>query len=177
MNAQVKSLLKLSVSVVLATLAVWFVFNRGNALRKVGEEGPRVWFYDQSEKRLYAVPAGTIPPHKGTGGKSGDGVRAVVVTFPGRRGPAAERRVAYLESYSPQLKDLLERICAARAAGERYQGSIPSRDSDYFQTNSLVKRVGNAAWYPTGSAEAQRIVSEWRSWRRPEGLAPVVCIP
>ena len=36
MNPQVKPLLKLAVAVVLAALAVWFAFDRLNALRKVG---------------------------------------------------------------------------------------------------------------------------------------------
>jgi hypothetical protein len=177
LNPQVKSLLKLTAAVAFAALAAGFVLDRVNALRKVGEEGTCVWFYDQSEKRLYAVAADTLPPLKGTGGKSGDAVRAVVVTFPGGRGKAAERRIAYLETYTPELKDLLERIHAARGAGVRYEGSVPSRDSEFFQTNSLVKGPDEEVWHPADSAEAQAIVSEWRSWRSPEGSAPVVCVP
>ena len=81
MSPQARTCLKLAAAAALAVVAVAFVSKRVGGFRKTGEEGATTWFYDQSEKRLYEVPRDTIPPHKGIGGPSGDGVRAVVVAF------------------------------------------------------------------------------------------------
>ncbi len=87
------------------------------------------------------MPASTVPPDKGIGGSSGDGVRAVVVAFRAEQSDPHKWRIAYLETFTPELKDLLEKVQAARAAGRAFKGRIPARDSDYFQTNSLVKSL------------------------------------
>jgi len=161
----------------LAALATVFVVSRVNAFRQTGEEGARVWFYDQSEQRLYAVPASTIPPHKGIGGLSGVGVRAVVVTFRGDPRDAEARRIAYLETYAPDLKALMEQIRQARLGGRAYAGPSPPRESDYCQTNTLVRRVNEPAWHTSNSEEAQTIRSEWRAWCGPQGQPPMVSAP
>jgi hypothetical protein len=77
----------------------------------------------------------------------------------------------------PELKTLLDRVRTARAAGRPFDGRIPTRDSDYFQTNTLVSRADETIWQPTSSAEGQRIMSEWRSWRGPDGQEPVLSTP
>ena len=81
MGPQAQTGPKLATAEALAIVAVAFVSKQVGGLRKTGEEGATTWFYDQSENRLYEVPRDTIPPHKGIGGPSGDGVRAVVVAF------------------------------------------------------------------------------------------------
>jgi hypothetical protein len=177
MNPAARSNLKfLAIVAVLITASV-FLYGRARSLWTTGESGASVWFYDQSEKRLYPVPSGTIAPHKGIGGQSGDGVRAVVVTFGGNRGQSPEQRIAYLETYAPELKQILEQVRAARDAHQPFKGPIPSRDSDFFQTNTMVKRPEDASWFPSNGSEGQRVISEWRDWRGPYGEPPAISVP
>jgi len=177
MNPQARLILKLVAAVVLAAAAVAFVSKQIGGLRKSGEEGATTWFFDQSEKRLYEVPRGTIPPDKGIGGPSGDGVRAVVVAFRGDQDDPRKRRIAYLETCTTELKDLLEKAQAARASGKAFKGRIPERNSEYFQTNSLVKTPDETEWHTSNSPEGRRAMVAWRSWRGPDGQPPVVCVP
>lgn len=176
-SPQVRTFLKLAAAVALAVVAVAFVSKRVGGFRKTGEQGATAWFYDQSEKRLYEVPRDTIPPHKGIGGPSGDGVRAVVVVFRAEQSDARKRRIAYLETYTPELKGLLEKVQAARAAGQAFKAHLPPRDSAYFQTNSLVKGPEESEWHASSSPEGRRAMTKWRSWRGPDGQPPVVCLP
>jgi hypothetical protein len=177
MAPQLKSLLKVTAAVLLAAVATGFVIARFNSARRTGEENGQVWFYDESEKRLYPVAGDTLPPHKGIGGRKDDGVRAIVVAFRGEQSDPRKRRIAYLQTYTAELKALLESVRAARAAGRPFKGGIPSRDSDFFQTNTLVKAPDDDLWHPSSSAEGQNIMSAWRSWRGPDGQPPVVCVP
>jgi len=177
MSPQARTFLKFAAAVVLALVAVAFVSKRVGGCRKTGEDGATVWFYDQSEKRFYEVPRDTIPPHKGIGGRSGDGVRAVVVAFRGEQSDPRKRRIAYLENYTPELKDLLEKVQASRASKQAFKGRIPARDSEYFRTNSLVKRPEESEWHASSSPEGRRVMAEWRSWRGPDGQPPLVCVP
>lgn len=177
MNAQVKSFLKLAFAVALAAAAIALVISRVRAFARSGEEGARVWFYDQSEKRLYAVPSDTIPPHPGIGGKGGDGVRAFVVAFGSPSKDPAKLRVAYLETYSPELKQTLDQIRVARVARKAYPGPMVSPDSEYFQTNTLVKLPEDQDWSPLGSPDGLAVTTQWRSWRGPTGQTPVISVP
>ena len=177
MSLEARTFLKFAAAVVLALVAVACVSKRIGGCRKSGEEGATIWFYDQSEKRLYEVPRDTIPPHKGIGGPSEDGVRAVVVAFRSQQSDPSKRRIAYLETYTPELKDLLDKVQAARASGQAFKGRIPARDSEYFQTNSLVKGPEETQWHASSSPEGRRVMAEWRSWRGLDGQPPVVCVP
>jgi hypothetical protein len=177
MSAQARTFPKLAAAVALALVAVAVVSQRVGGCRKTGEEGAAVWFYDQSEKRLYEVPRDTIPPHKGIGGRNGDGVRAVVVASRAEQSDPRRRRIAYLETCTPELKDLLDKVRAARASGQAFKGRIPARDSEYFRTNSLVKGPEESEWHASSSPAGRRVITEWRSWRGPDGQPPVVCVP
>lgn len=177
MNFQLKEVLRFAAAVLMLALALGFIASRMSDLRKGGEDGLSVWFYDESEKRLYAAPRDAIPPHEGIGGKSGDGVRAVVVACRAEQKIPAKRKIAYLETYSPELKALLDRILAERAAGQPAKGPVPSRDGDYFQNNTLVRRPGENQWHPTSTAEGRKIQAEWRQWRDVFGQALVICVP
>ena len=177
MSAQARTFLKVAVAAALALVAAGFVSQRVGGFRKTGEEGATVWFYDQSEKRLYEVPRDTIPPDKGIGGPSGDGVRAVVVAFRAEQSDPHKRRIAYLETCTPDLKDLMEKVQAARASGHAFKGRIPARDSEYFQTNSLVKGPAETEWHTSSRPEGRQAMIQWRSWRGPDGQPPIVCVP
>jgi hypothetical protein len=67
-----------------------------------------------------------------------------------------KRRIAHLETYTPELMGLLERILKARAARRPFAEHALARDSDFFQTNTLVKLPDDLDWKPTGSAEGRK---------------------
>ena len=158
-------------------VAIGVLTARFSHLHQAGEQGARVWFYDQGTKHLYEAPRDTIAPDRAGGSHGRQGVRAVVVCFRGEQRDSRKRRIAYLEKYTLELKDLLERVRAARAAGQAAVEHIPARNSAYFQTNTLVKRPEEASWSPASSPEGQRIMAEWRAWRGPDGQSPIVCVP
>jgi hypothetical protein len=176
-TSQTKTLLQGSATLLLAVTAVVFAITRVSQTGRVGEEGARVWFYDESEKKLYAASTATLPPDDGIGGRKGDGVRAKVAVFRDEPDLARARRIAYLETYTPELKALLAAIQEARASGRPYLGRIPSRGSAYYQTNTLVSRPDIDAWFPSHSPEAQQTLTDWQSWRGPGGQPPVVSLP
>lgn len=140
-----------------------------------GGAGNHLWFYDESEKKLYSMPDTTIPPDKGIGGPRGDGEKAVVVTFGKNWRDRNKQRIAYLQKYTPDLKRTLDEMILARAAHRVFEGKVPSPLSAYFQTNTLVKRVDDHDWYPANSDEGKKIQTEWRAWRGPDGSGPVIC--
>ena len=177
MRPQLKAILKLTAVVLLLLVAVVWAGIELAGCRRAGDQEAAVWFYDQSEKRLYTALPDIPPPDKGVGGKQDDGVRAVVVAFRGAKSDSRNRRIAYLQTYTPELKSLLERVRAARVARRTFDGRIPSRDSDYFQTNTLVSRVEPPDWHSSSSPQGQRIMIEWRAWRGPDGQPPVMAVP
>lgn len=172
MSMPVRSLIKFVVVVIFAVVALSLAFVRLRGAAQGGEAGARVWFYDESAQRLYAAPADTIPPHPGVSGKRGDGVRAVVVRLPDGR-----ERIAYLETCAPELKALLEEVRAAHAARRPFTGPVPTRDSDFFQTHTLVRRVDETTWHPANTPEALAIMAEWRAWGGPDGAMPAIATP
>jgi hypothetical protein len=176
-SSQSKVLLKAVAIAALLTAGGALLFRQLREVSRTGEHGARVWFYDLSEKRLYPVARETIPPHQGIGGVKGDGVRAVVVAPKGKGDSVTARRIAYLESYTSELKKLLDDVTAARAAHRVYPGRLPSRDSDFFGANTMVRRVGDTTWHAASSEEGRRIKTEWRAWRVSEGQPLVFCMP
>jgi hypothetical protein len=142
-----------------------------------GEEGLQVWFYDQSEKRLYETARETIPPHEGIGGPWGDGVRAIVVAPEAGCSNPGKHRIAYLETYTLELKQLHEGVRAARTAGQPYGEPIPSGESGFYEKNTLVRRVDDPTWYDMTTAKARQIIAEWRSERGSDGKTLDVCMP
>ena len=166
MSGQARLILKLCGAVVLAAVAISYA---GAGCGRRGESGARVWFYDQQKKQLYAAPRNTIPP-------DGHGVRAIVVAFRGEENDPAKRRVAYLETYGQPLKEALERAKAARNSG-KVKEAPPSRGSELFRTNNLVRLADETEWYVAGSPEGRRVMSAWRTWRAADGREAVVCLP
>jgi len=158
---------------VLTALAVVFVAGKVRHFRRDGEAGARVWFYDQSAKRLYPAPRDLIPPD----GNNDNRVRAVVIGFQGIGNEISQLRIAYLEKYSPEFKALLERAQAAHAAKRPFLEKIPSQNSPDFQDNTLVKRPGEASWHAVSTEAARQIMAEWREWRGPAGQRPIISVP
>ncbi len=157
----------------LTVLAVVFALAKVKHLRGDGEDGAKVWFYDQNTKRLYPAPRDLIPPD----GNSDARVRAMVISFQGLGNDVSQLKIAYLEKYSPDCKALLDRAQAAHAAKQPFAEKVPSPNSAYFQDNTLVKRPGETSWHAASTAEARRIMAEWRGWSGPAGQRPIISVP
>jgi len=167
-----QSLITLAV-VGLTALAVAYALRNVRHFHGGGEDGARVWFYDQQSRRLYSAPRDLIPPD----GKNDVRVRALVVGFQGLPNDPSQLKIAYLEKYSPDFKALLERAEAARASRLPFTEQIPSPNSPYAEQNTFVKRPSDSVWQPTGSPAARAIIEEWRSWQGPGGEAPIISVP
>ena len=165
-----------AVAIVIAAGVVAYVRMRSIS-RGTGDDQAQVWFYDQSEKYLYALPRDTIPPDDGIGGAPDDAVRATVVCPRGAEQDAKKRRIAYLETYTPELHKLMHDIDAAHKAGKAYSGKKPGRNDPFVMKNTLVRREKDPAWYDMTTKEAAAIIIEWRDWRDESGKPLVVCAP
>ena len=126
------------------------------------------YFYDLSEKKLFTATRTLVPPIKGINDAVEDGVRAVVVSTTGNCRDKSSLKVAYLESFSPELKMQME-------TAQRTGGS-PLMSRGMALGHRLVKRPTDTNWFPMSSPEAERILNEWAT-PGPNGVTPVVCAP
>jgi hypothetical protein len=135
---------------------------------------PQIYFYDLSAQELFIAPqASSIPPIPGIDDEEEDGVRAIVVAPVGQCDDEDSRHIAYLERYSPRLKQQFEAFRAAQAGGPPAEEIISRGES---QAHTFVKRVTDADWVPMTSREALQIVEAWQV-PGPDGKMPVVCVP
>lgn len=176
MDESQKQTATLATAGVLLTAAVVLGVTRWRSASATGEDGVRVYFYDQSEKRLYAAPRGTLPPDAGIGGESGDGVRAIVVARADATA-AATQRIAYLETYTPALHEKLDAVQTSKKAGKGAGVKGPSGDDPFVLKNTLVRREGEAAWHDMTTPEARAIIREWTAWKDDAGRPLVVVTP
>jgi hypothetical protein len=172
-NRKIKAVLSVGSIVAATALVVAFTFAEARHFRGGSEADVKVWFYDQSTKRLYPAPRNLIPPDGGQEVR----VRAMVIGFQGMGNQLPQLKIAYLEKYSPELKALLERAEYAHDAKRLFEEKVPSQNSAYFETNFFVKSPDEGEWHVSNSAEARRVMTEWRSWRGPGGQPPVVSAP
>lgn len=170
---QVKTFLITGSVIVLTALAAASALVKMRHFRGDGEAGAKVWFYDQSARRLYPAPRDLIPPD----GHDDARVRAMVIGFQGMGNNVSQLKIAYLEKYSPECKALLERAQAAHAAKRPFAEKIPAPQGAYFQDHTLVKRPGESSWRTAGTEEARQIMAEWRQWRGPAGQQPIISVP
>lgn len=177
MTSRTKTIIKIAVVGGLLVTAGAMTVSRLRQFTTTGEQGLQVWFYDLSERQLYAVARDTVPPHNGIGGEKNDGVKAVVVANRTECGNGTKRRIAYLETYTPEHKQLEEGVRAARAERRPYGRPIPDAEGGFYEKNTLVRRVDDPKWYDMTTPEAKRIVSVWRSERGPDGKTLEVCTP
>src|SRR6266404_4514693 len=75
----------------------------------------QTFFYDLSEKKLFAASREALPPIRGLNDQEEDAVRAVVVSASANPDDPANRSIAYLEKYAPELKHSLEQVRAGKA--------------------------------------------------------------
>jgi hypothetical protein len=154
--------MQLACAVTMLAAAGIFFYNSWRA----GARGPQAYFYDLSKGELFVADANLIPPIRGIDSAEQDGVKAVVVAS--SPDDQKSRRIAYLERFSPELKRDLEEARAKKTA--------PLIDRGAAQGLRFVKRTSDKDWYPIGTAEGQRIVSDW-TMPGADGLSPVVCVP
>jgi hypothetical protein len=165
-----KSLLKGVAASALLLLAGWLGYR---AWRGTGEQQELVYFYDLSEQKLFPAPRSAVPPIRGINNADEDGVRAIVISPTGDPRDKQQRRVAYLEKYSAQLKQMFEAVRRAEASGESTAGAL-SRGA--VPANTFVRRVNEREWHVMTSAEGEKIVNEWNV-PGAEGKYPAVCVP
>ncbi len=177
MDERQKKLAKLATASVLLAAALVLGVTRWKSAFASGEAGVRAFFYDQSEKRLYAAPRDTLPPDAGIGGEGGDGARAIVVAPIGATADESKRRIAYLETYTPALREKLAAVQAAKKAGDGAGVKGPSGDDPFVLKNTLVQREGENAWYDMTTPQARKIIIEWTSWKDDAGKPLVVVTP
>jgi hypothetical protein len=127
----------------------------------------KTFFYDLSEKKLFAASREALPPIRGLNGKEEDAVRAVVVSRSEDPKDKASRKIAYLEKYAPELKERLEKVRAGKAE------ALPRGARDSYR---FVKRENDAEWYSVASHEGEKILAEWNV-PGPDGKYPTVCVP
>jgi hypothetical protein len=130
--------------------------------------GEKAFFYDVSAARLFTDARTAVPPIPGIDGPEEDGFRAVVVSSNGRPEDRDSWHVAYLERFSPELKQQME---SAQRSGEALEmGRVAA------QAHRFVRRLSESDWHPLDSPEAERILSEWTR-PGPTGETPVLCTP
>jgi len=164
------SLVKVVFSLVLLSAAVVFYIKLSPARENQNGEA---YFYDLEEKQLFVAPRGSIPPINGIKGAVMAGVRAIVISTNGDPADKKHLQIAYLEKYSPEIKQLFEEVRQARAAGRSEEGRIDRRQ---VHANTWVRRLDGTEWQALDTTEGKNIANEWNE-AGPDGRMPVVCSP
>jgi hypothetical protein len=163
MNKQ--AMAKLALALVLLATAGWlFVKLRPER----GSADEQAYFYDLSAQKLFVAPRRSVAPIRGIDNADMDGVRAIVISTSGDPKDKASRKVAYLEKYAPELKQVLEAVQAGKAA------AVPSHQ--VRQGLTFVKRLSDAEWHSVNTPEGEKIMTEWQV-PGPDGKMPAICSP
>ena len=128
----------------------------------------RTFFYDVSEKKIFAAPSTLVPPIKGLNDAEEDAFRAVVISTNNRPHDKKTWKVAYLEKYSDELKRQFE--------SAQHSGGSPQMGRAEGQSHRFVRRVDDAQWHPMNSPEAGVILNEWLT-AGPNGGEATICTP
>ena len=159
---------QLTLAGVLFALAILFFVLFSSPEREALE-----FFYDESEQKLFTAPIGSIPPIKGINDDQLDGVRAIVIAPKGQRDDEAAHRIAYLEKWSPQLKQHLEAAGRAKAAGHAVPNVVDRSQRKFHQ---FVRRADSPQWYTMNTDEAAKIMATLRT-KDAQGKIPDICTP
>jgi len=130
------------------------------------------YYYDLSERKLFVADRALLPPTRGINDDEPDGMRAMVISTNGNPQDKSSHRIAYLETYTPELKQQLE----AMRAGKEADAGGPRLTRGTAQSFTLVRRLSEAAWHPVNTPEGERIMTEWLA-AGPDGKMPVACTP
>ncbi len=130
--------------------------------------GERTFFYDVSARKIFAAPRQALPPIRGVDGPEEDAFRALVISTNGKPADRGSWHVAYLEKYTPELR---QKMAAAQESGAALaMGRFES------QANRFVRRPSETNWHAMTTDEGDAIVSSWAR-PGPDGITPVVCAP
>ena len=136
-------------------------------LRQGDGVSENTFFYDLSEKKLFAASREALPPIRGLNNAEEDAVRAVVIAYGDNPKEKGSRKIAYLEKYAPEFKEHLEKV----RAGQAEPLARNARNAFRF-----VKRVEDADWHAVSSPAGEKILTEW-NMAGPDGKFPAVCTP
>jgi len=125
------------------------------------------YFYDLSEKKLFAAARESLPPIRGLNDAEEDAVRAVVICASGDPKNSANRTIAYLEKYAPELKQNIEEARTGKS------DAMPTKQRNGYR---LVSRPGDDKWHPSNTPEGQKIMTSWHV-AGTDGQYPTVCSP
>jgi hypothetical protein len=162
--------IKVAVSMVLLSAAVFFFIKLSPARENLNGDA---YFYDLQEQKLFVAPKGSIPPINGIKGAPMAGVRAIVICTNGDPSDKKHLQIAYLEKFSPEIKELFEEVHEARLQGRSEEGRIDRKE---VIANTLVCRLEDTNWQPLTSEEGRRIADEWNT-AGPNGQTPIICSP
>jgi hypothetical protein len=126
----------------------------------------KTFYYDLSEKKLFAASREALPPIRGLNDAEEDAVRAVVISR-GNADDKSGRTIAYLEKYAPELKQSLAQVRAGKAE------PLPSAVRNGYR---FVKRVEDGEWHRVNTPQGQAILNGWNV-AGPDGKFPAVCVP
>jgi len=136
-------------------------------LRQGDGVSEQTFFYDLSEKKLFAASREILPPIRGLNNAEEDAVRAVVISVNANPKDEGSRKIAYLEKYAPELKQQIEKVRAGQAE------PLPRGTRNGLR---FVRRVNDAEWHSVSSPEGEKILTEWNV-PGADGKFPVVCAP
>lgn len=157
--------LKLLAVFLILGLAGWLLWRNFRTNDGVSE---KAFFYDLSEKKLFAAPRTAVPPIKGINDQTEDAMRALVVSTSGKPEDKSSWVIAYLEKYTPELKRQMEEA--------QRTGSSPPMGRGLAQSQRFVRRLSDTEWFALDSPEGEKVVSEWLALGK-DGQTPVVCAP
>jgi hypothetical protein len=130
------------------------------------------YYYDLSEQKLFTAPRHMVPPIRGLNNATEDAFRAMVFSSNGKPKDKASHRIAYLEKFSPELKQQIEAL--QRAEEEDPKAPLPPKDKAdrvAARAHRFVRRLTDLEWYPLDSPQAEKILIEWQT------ANAVVCVP
>lgn len=133
-------------------------------LRAAPPHGERSFWYDVGDKRLYVAAKDLVPP------QDGDAYPATVIRW--KKG--GEKKVAFITSYTDELRGLLEEQRDAKAKGEPPPEKLGDRL--WVTANTLVRTPESEQWLPKSSPGGLRIIAVLTT-RGPEGEFPQICSP
>src|SRR5512133_1094129 len=101
-----RNVCKILVAVVLLGVAAFGITRFYSRDEGVSEE---TFFYDLSEKKLFAASREELPPIRGINDAQEDAMRAVVISR-GNPKDKSTHTIAYLERYAPELKQSIAEV-------------------------------------------------------------------
>ena len=144
--------------------------------------GPvEIWYYDLNTSELFTAKSDQLPPtdapSDGTGADTNPtipaGVRAYVYSCGDCDNPA-DRIIAWLEMYPPEVKERIEAMM-------KNPGSVPPDQTmmeDPMSMGTLIRGIKSENWVPQYSEQGMKVQQDMgAAMRCPDGSPPKWCQP